>query len=52
MKVGQGNAYLIADLHNRSLTTEEIRERWKRGDYGTPCVKLAKGWFEASDQKG
>jgi hypothetical protein len=46
MKVGHGNAHFIADAHNPRLTLDEIRERWRRGDYGKPRNDYAIGWLK------
>jgi hypothetical protein len=35
MKVGQGNAHFIADLH-KGIPDEVMRERWRAGEYDTP----------------
>lgn len=48
MKVGQGNAHFIADLH-LGVADHVMRERWKAGDYDTPTgqkprAEYVKGW--------
>jgi len=35
MKVGQGNAHFIADLH-MNVPDAVMRERWREGHYDTP----------------
>ena len=35
MKVGQGNAHLIADLH-MGVPDDTMRERWRSGHYDQP----------------
>jgi hypothetical protein len=50
MKVGQGNAHFIADLHT-GVSDDVMRERWKAGDYdtpngGKPRTDYVKGWRE------
>lgn len=49
MKVGEGAGYALADIAN-GLPTDEIRERWKRGDYGAegerPTGEAMAAWLK------
>lgn len=45
MKVGHGNAHFIADAHDSRLTLDDIRERWRAGDYGKVRTDYAQGWL-------
>ena len=45
MRIGQGNAHFIADAHNASLSLDDIRARWKAGDYGKVRPEFAQGWL-------
>jgi hypothetical protein len=46
MKIGHGNGYFIADAHNARLSLDEIRSRWRRGDYGKVRAEFAQGWLK------
>lgn len=43
MKVGHGNAHFLADLA-AGVPDDEMRERWKRGEYGKPRNDYVAGW--------
>lgn len=45
MKPGVGNAHFIADAHNASLSLDDIRERWRSGEYGKVRPEFATGWL-------
>ena len=45
MRIGQGNAHFIADAHNASLSLDDIRARWKAGDYGKVRPEFATMWL-------
>ena len=39
------NAHFIADAHNPSLSLDDIRARWKAGEYGKVRPEFATGWL-------
>lgn len=51
MKPGHGNALFIADTTDKRLSDDEIRNRWKRGDYGKIRPDYAKGWWNMAGRK-
>lgn len=50
MKVGHGNAHLLADLA-MGVPDGEMRERWKRGEYGKPRTEYVAGWRDMAGRK-
>jgi hypothetical protein len=46
MRVGYGAGYLLADAQR--LTREEIRARWKAGEYGPPGERPRAEWVDFS----
>jgi hypothetical protein len=51
MKPGWGNGYFIADAHDARLTLDDIRARWKAGDYGKVRADYATQWLALAGRK-
>jgi hypothetical protein len=51
MKPGTGNGYFIADAHDARLTLDDIRARWKAGDYGKVRADYATQWLALAGRK-
>ena len=51
MRPGQGNGTFIADAHNPRLSLDDIRARWKGGDYGKMRPDYAKAWLAMANRK-
>ncbi len=47
MKVGWGAGTLLADIE-AGMTREEIRARWKAGEYGQPHERPRPDWIDFS----
>ena len=45
MRIGFGNAHFIADAHS-GLPLEEMRRKWREGDYGKMRPDYATGWLK------
>ncbi|CAB5223123.1 hypothetical protein UFOVP368_62 [uncultured Caudovirales phage] len=50
MKAGWGNGTFIADAHNPKLSLDDIRNRWKAGDYGKPRADFANEWLRLANR--
>jgi hypothetical protein len=51
MKPGQGNGNFIGDLHT-GVSDEEMRNRYKRGDYGKMRPDYVEGWRKLAGRIG
>lgn len=51
MRIGEGNARFLADLHT-GVSDEELRARWVAGEYGKPRTEFVMGWRKMAGRDG